>query len=57
MKIRKLIGHIGAELLDVDLTKDLTPTLIADIRQALLDNLVIFFREQTFTPEQQIHFA
>ena len=25
MKIRKLTGHIGAELLDVDLTKDLTP--------------------------------
>ena len=46
MQIRKLTGHIGAELLGVDLNKDLTPTLIADIRQALLDNLVIFFREQ-----------
>lgn len=57
MQIRKLTGHIGAELLGVDLTKDLTPTLIADIRQALLDNLVIFFRDQTLTPEQQIHFA
>ena len=46
MKIRKLTGHIGAELLGVDLSKDLTPSLITDIRQALLDNLVIFFREQ-----------
>ncbi len=57
MEIKKLTGHIGAEVLGVDLSKDLSAPVIADIRQALLDNLVIFFRDQTLEPEQQILFA
>ena len=57
MEIKKLTGHIGAEVLGVDLSKDLSASVIADIRQALLDNQVIFFRDQTLEPEQQILFA
>jgi taurine dioxygenase len=57
MEVKKLTGTIGAELLGVDLSKDLSAATIKDIRQALLDNLVIFFRDQTLTPEQQIAFV
>lgn len=57
MEIKKLTGNIGAEVLGVDLTKDLSKPVIASIRQALLDNLVIFFRDQKLKPEQQIEFA
>ncbi|MDO8693101.1 MAG: TauD/TfdA family dioxygenase [Sheuella sp.] len=57
MEIKKLTGNIGAEVLGVDLSKKLSEQSISDIRQALLDNLVIFFRDQTLTPEQQIEFA
>ncbi|MFY9138654.1 TauD/TfdA dioxygenase family protein [Zwartia sp.] len=57
MEVKKLTGTIGAELLGVDLSKDLSAATIKDMRQALLDNLVIFFRDQTLTPEQQIAFV
>jgi taurine dioxygenase len=57
MEVKKLTGTIGAELLGVDLSKDLSAATIKDIRQAVLDNLVIFFRDQTLTPEQQIAFV
>lgn len=57
MEIRKLTGTIGAELLGVDLASELTDDLVAQIRQALLDYQVVFFRDQTLTPEQHIAFA
>jgi len=31
--------------------------VLAEVRAALLDNCVIFFRDQTLTPEQQLRFA
>lgn len=43
MDVKKLTGTIGAEILGVDLSKDLSAPTIKDIRQVLLDNLVIFF--------------
>lgn len=57
MKIVKLTGVIGAELLDIDISRDLSSQKIADIRSALLENKVVFFRDQDLTPEQQIAFA
>jgi len=41
-----LTPHIGAEISGIDLTKPLGAQQVRDIRQALLDHLVIFFREQ-----------
>jgi len=49
--VKKLTPLIGAEILDVDLTK-LTPELVASIRATLLDNCVVFFRDQHLTIEQ-----
>jgi taurine dioxygenase len=57
LNIRKLTPTIGAEILDIDLSRPLSKPVVAAVRQALLDNLVIFFREQTLTPEQHIAFA
>ena len=48
---------LGAEVGGVDLSQDLPDEVIAEIRQALLQNLVIFFRGQTLTPEQHLAFA
>ena len=48
---------IGAALLGIDLSQDLSDEAIDEIRQALLDHLVIFFRNQSVTPSQQIAFS
>ena len=40
---------VGAEIGGVDISQDLDDVVIAEIRQALLDHLVIFFRDQDLT--------
>lgn len=55
--IQKISGALGAEIGNVDLSQNLSDEVIAEVRQALLDNLVIFFRDQNITPAQQIAFA
>ena len=52
MRISRIGGALGAELHDVDLSADLSEGAIAEIRQALLDHLVIFFRNQDLPPER-----
>ena len=48
---------IGAELSGLDLTVDLSDDVIAEIRQALLDYKVVFFRDQPLTAAQHVAFA
>lgn len=55
--VRPMAATIGAELSGVDLTTDLPDAAIAEIRQALHDFKVIFFRNQPLTPEQHVAFA
>lgn len=50
-------GSLGAEIHGVDLRQPLDTTTYGEIRQALLDNLVIFFRDQDITPDQQVEFG
>src|SRR5271156_2564700 len=50
--VRKLTPTIGAEIEGVDLTRTLSDEGIKEINDALLGNLVIFFRNQDLTPEQ-----
>ncbi len=57
LEVRPLSGAIGAEVFGADLSADLGDALIAEIRQALLDHLVIFFRDQELTPDRQLDFA
>lgn len=46
LRIRRLAGRIGAEVLDVKLAGDLAPAVVQAIRQTLLAHRVIFFRDQ-----------
>jgi len=50
-------GALGAELVGVDLSQDLPDEVLAEIRAALLEYQVIFFRNQALTPERQLAFA
>src|SRR5690606_20060615 len=55
-RVEKLTPGIGAEILDIDVTR-LSDEDVAWIRRLLLENLVIFFREQALTPDQHKAFA
>ena len=57
MEIRKISGALGAELLGVDLAAGLSPSQAREIRQVLLDNLVIFLRQQKLNSRQFLDFA
>ena len=55
--IRPIAGAIGAEIEGVDLSEPMSDEVFGEVREALLDNCVIFFRDQTLTPEQQTTFG
>ena len=48
---------VGAEIAGVDLTTELPDAVIDELRQALLDYKVLFFRDQPLTPAQHVAFA
>ena len=56
-EVRPTSGALGAELLDINLAQELDAVVVADIRHALQEHGVIFFRDQRLTPEQHIAFA
>lgn len=57
LNIRPVAGALGAEIYGVDLSQELSDETIGQIRQALLDHLVIFFREQDIRPDDHLRFA
>jgi taurine dioxygenase len=57
IETHRIAGSLGAEVSGVDLSEDLPDDVLAEVRAALLDNLVICFRDQKITPEQQLAFA
>jgi taurine dioxygenase len=54
MEVRRIAGALGAEILGVDLSRDVPA---AAIREALLEHQVIFFRDQSLTPAEFMAFA
>jgi alpha-ketoglutarate-dependent taurine dioxygenase len=56
MEVRPIAGALGAEIADVDLAQPLDAKLVAAIRRALLDRMVIFFRGQKLGPRHQLAF-
>ena len=57
IEVKPISGALGAEIGGVDLSREIDAANFAEIRQALLDHLVIFFRDQTLTPVQQVTFG
>lgn len=56
IEVKKISGALGAEISRVDLAR-LDDETFAEIQRAFHENLVIFFRDQEITPEQQVAFA
>jgi taurine dioxygenase len=52
IEVRPIAGSIGAEIHNVDVSQDLDDRTIGDIRKALLDHCVIFFRDQKLDTER-----
>ena len=48
---------IGAEITEVDLSRELDSATAAEILGAILDHLVVFFPDQDVTPDRQAAFA
>ncbi|MES2032773.1 MAG: TauD/TfdA family dioxygenase [Pseudomonadota bacterium] len=57
LHIRKVAGALGAELSGVDLAEPQSDAAIAAIRAAFVEHQVIFFRDQSLSPEQQLAFG
>ena len=56
IEAKPIAGALGAEIASVDLGK-LDDETFREVEAAWLEHLVVFFRNQTLTPEQQIAFA
>jgi taurine dioxygenase len=56
-EVRPIAGALGAELHGLDLSGDLPADTIGEIRQALLDHGVIFFRDQDLPPDRFLALA
>ncbi len=57
IEVRPIAGALGAEIHGVDMARDLDDEVAGEVRQAFLDHLVIFLRDQSVTPQQQLAFA
>lgn len=55
--IQPVAGRIGAEIVGVDLSANLSDAIISEIRKALVQYKVIFFRRQTIDAKGQVAFA
>jgi taurine dioxygenase len=57
IEVHPVAGNLGAEIYGVDLRKPLSDSTYQEIHQALLQYLVIFFRDQDITPDQHKDFG
>ena len=57
LQLRPLSHSLGAEILDIDVTRNFSGPEFAQIRQALLDHGILLFREQNISREQHIEFS
>jgi taurine dioxygenase len=56
-QVNKINPNIGAEIVEEDLFNNLSSDNLNKIYNCLIENKVIFFRNQKISPNQQIHFA
>jgi taurine dioxygenase len=54
VRIEPLTGYIGAEVFGLDLREPLDDQSYATVHRALMEHLVVFFRDQELTPDQHV---
>ncbi|MEO8224984.1 MAG: TauD/TfdA family dioxygenase [Gammaproteobacteria bacterium] len=57
IRLQPISGSLGAIIHGVDLREPLDDETYQEIKHALLENLVVFFRDQDITPQQQVAFG
>lgn len=57
ISVKPLSPALGAEVAGIDLSQDLSLGQLADIKKAIADNLVLVFRNQRITADDQKRFA
>jgi alpha-ketoglutarate-dependent taurine dioxygenase len=57
IEVHPIAGALGAEVGGVDIGQSLPDAVVAEIRQAWLDHLVIFIPGQKLNPQAQVDFA
>lgn len=57
LTVTPLSPVLGAEISGIDITKDLTPDVVEDLRAIWREHIVLVFRGQDLTLEQQLKFA
>jgi taurine dioxygenase len=57
LEVRPIAGALGAEIRGVDIARPLDDAVVAEIRRAWLEHLVIFFRDQKLTPQGLVEFS
>ena len=57
LEVRPIAGSLGAEIYGVDLATDLADDIVAAIRAAWLEHLVVFFRDQPLSNDAFLAFA
>ena len=57
IQVDRLTPHVGAEIRGIDLSQPLDEPTFKEVHAALIDNGVVFFRDQHLTPDQQKAFG
>jgi taurine dioxygenase len=57
LTVRPVTGVVGAEIAGVNLADDLDDATVAALAEAFVTHHVLFFRDQSLTPDQQRQFA
>jgi len=57
IEVSPIGSALGAVVRGVDIARPLEDEVIAELRQAFLDHLVVFIRDQKLTPQAQLAFA
>ncbi len=57
MHIAPTGGALGVEVRNVDTSRPLEDPVVAALREAILEHLVLFFREQSLSEEEQVRFS
>ncbi len=57
INLRPLSPALGAEVRGLDLGREVSPETVAELRRALNDNLVLLFRDQRLSQDDQLRFC